>query len=518
VAAGTIVSFDSAQGDTAPAMVSGYSAIAEGAWMGAAQASDVLEPVNLLRGRLARVRPRFPRLGITALFRRELSITEGSVVLMTSFLLSAVLGAVRQILFNAQFGAGSAASAYYAAFRLPDTLFSLIAGGALSSAMIPVLLATRSRDGDDGAYRLVNLVLTTLLAAVALVVVAGELLAPTFVTHILAPGFSASTSDLTVTLTRIMLLQPVVLAVGSVATAVLNSRNQFVLMAASIASHNLGLIGGIVATRLHPAFGIYGPAWGIVAGALLQMLILLPGVAGRDHVYRPAWNLRDPRLREVISLLIPNGLAVGVLYTGFIVDTAFASKASQSAALPAIQNAFLLVGLPIALLGQAVGQSAFPRIAAQAESSRWAELRGTLWRSLIVAVALALPAVAFLVLAGRRVIHTLFEHGHYGSVAGALTYDVLVAYAVALPAYVAAEVLSRGLVALRDTRTPLITNTGQVIGRALIMLALIGSAGALAIPRAFAVMATVEALVLGTVLVVRIRRRARVQTPSVTIA
>src|SRR5437660_4404163 len=154
-------------------MVSGYAAIAEGAWVGAPQAFDLLEPLNLLRRRLVSMRPRLPRLSPAALFRRELSITEASIVLMGSFLLSAVLGAVRQILFNAQFGAGAEASAYYAAFRLPDTLFSLIAGGALSSAMIPVLVGAAREDGEGAGWRLTNLVLTALLAAFALVVLVG---------------------------------------------------------------------------------------------------------------------------------------------------------------------------------------------------------------------------------------------------------------------------------------------------------------------------------------------------------
>jgi putative peptidoglycan lipid II flippase len=161
-------------------------------------------------------------------------------------------------LFNAQFGAGVQANAYYAAFRLPDTLFSLIAGGALSSAMVPVLLSATREEGETAGWRLTNLVLTTLLAAFVVVVLLGELVAPAFVTHLLAPGFDPATSRLTVTLTRIMLIQPVILAVGSVATAVLNSRNQFVLTALSVASHNVALILGIVASRAHPAL-VFSP-------------------------------------------------------------------------------------------------------------------------------------------------------------------------------------------------------------------------------------------------------------------
>lgn len=494
--------------DERPVMVSGFAALAESAWMGAAQGTDVLEPINIVRKNWSRVLPRLPHLSVRGLATREFGVAEASFLLMVSFFSSAVLGAMRQILFNIQFGAGGDASAYYAAFRLPDTLFSLIAGGALSSAMIPVLLTTAREDGKAGVTRLAGLVLTTLVAVFVLIVAIGEFAAPAFVSHVLAPGFDHRTSDLTVSLTRVMLLQPIILALGSVATALLNSKNQFFLTALSVASHNVALIGGILATHLHPAFGIYGPTWGVVAGAVLQIVILLPGLLGDRVPLRPSLDLRDPRLREVIRLLIPNGTAVGVLYAGFILDTAFASKASESAALPALHNAFLLVGLPIALLGQAVGQSAFPRLAAQASASDWRSMRVTLLRSLAAVVALAVPSLLFLIVAGRPVIHVLFEHGRFGTGAGHLTYDVLVAYSIALPAYVATEVLTRGLIALRDTRTPLVTNTLQVVGRGVIMAALIGSVGVLAVPRAFAVMATLEAVTLAAILFAKMQRRA----------
>ncbi len=498
-------SLERARADGPPLVLGGYAALAEGAWMGAAQASDVLEPARLAHGREGMPRPR--RLRLAGLLTRELSITEATVVLMASFFFSALLGAVRQILFNAQFGAGQEANAYYAAFRLPDALFSLIAGGALSSAMIPVLLSAVREEGEDAGWRLTNLVLTGLLAVFAVVVLAGEVLAPAFVHGLLAPGFAAGTSQLTVTLTRLMLLQPLILAVGSVATAVLNSRSQFVLTALSVASHNVGLLAGIGAAIAYPRLGIYGPTLGVVAGALLQVLILLPGLLGRHFRYRPAWNPHDNRLRELVRLLIPNGLAVGVGYAGFIVDTSFASKAGEVAGLAAIQNAWMMVGLPVALLGQAVGQSAFPRLAAHAAALEWSRMRRTLGQALGAGVVLAIPALVGLIILGRPVIHLLFEHGKFGAGAGSLTYAVLVPYAVALPAYVATEVLTRGLIALRDTRTPLLTNSAQLAGRALIIAALLGTAGVLAIPIAFAVAASVETVVLGTVLMLKLQWR-----------
>lgn len=498
-----------------PLRLGGYAATAEAAWMGAAQGSEFLEPLRLRRPRLAPPALPRPRLRVPALFNREFGIAAATIILMASFFFSAMLGAVRQVLFNAQFGAGAEANAYYAAFRLPDTLFSLIAGGALSSAFIPVLLSARGEAGEREGWRLTSLVLNTLLAVILVITLVGELFTPLFVDHLLVPGYDAETKALTVRLTRIMLLQPAVLAAGSVATAVLNSRNQFLLTALSVASHNIALIAGIVATAAYPRLGIYGPTLGVVGGALLQALILLPGIAGSGTRYLPVWNLRDRRLREVGRLLLPNGLAVGVGYAGFIVDTAFASRADDPASLAAIHNAWLLVGLPIALLGQAVGQAAFPRLAAHAAAGEYRRLRTTMLRALAAMALLAVLAIGGLVLLGRPTIRILFEHGEFTAHDGDLTARVLAIYALGLPFYVATEVLVRALIAMRSPQTQLYTNSGQLALRVLLIALLLGAFQTRAIPFAFAVSASLETLVL---LVLALRRLRRFERRGVSAA
>ena len=190
-------------------------------------------------------------------------------------------------------------------------------------------------------------------------------------------------------------------------------------------------------------------------------------------------------------------------------DTSFATRASDPAGLAAIYNAFLLVGLPIALLGQAIGQATFPRLAAQAEAENWAEMRRVLLRSLGASIGLALPAVGALLLLGRPTIRILFERGEFTSAAGDLTFSVLVAYAIALPAYVATEVITRGLISLRDTRTPLFTNSGQLIARILLVSLLLPRMDVVAIPAAFAISATLETLTLATVLFQKLRSKAQ---------
>lgn len=432
--------------------------------------------------------------------RWELTITQATIVLSISFLGSALLGALRQVLFNSEFGAGQEASAYYAAFRLPDTLFALIAGGALSSAMIPVLVSTRLRGGEEAARKLVNLVLTALLGVFVVLVLLGEVFAPFFVRWILAPGFDADTSTLATNLTRVMLLQPLFLAAGSVAVAVLNARNQFLLTALSVVSHNVTLIGGIVVAMKFDGVGIYGPAVGVVLGGVLQAAIVVPGLRSRGRAVRPAWNPHDPALREVVRLLIPNGLVVASGYAGFIVDTAFASTAPEEAALAAVQNAWLLAGLPITLVGQAVGQAVFPRLAMHAARGDWDVMRRRLLGTTLVVIVLVLPAIVGIFVVGQETIRVLFERGEFTASDGSLTFELLKVYALALPAYVATDIVTRGLIALRDTRTPFLVNVAQQCARALIIAALIDGQGVRAIPIAMVVTASVETVVLAFIL------------------
>ncbi|NJO04886.1 MAG: murein biosynthesis integral membrane protein MurJ [Chloroflexaceae bacterium] len=404
--------------------------------------------------------PAHPRHPLIGLLLRQFSVAEGSTILMVAFLISAGLGVVRQMLLNRQFGLNPTADAYHSAFRLPETIATLLTGGTLANAMIPVLLGVAYARGSAAEQRLVNLVATTLLVVITPLVLLGIAVAPWFVDYVLAPGFNQPTRALTALLTRILMLELLLVVVVSVATAVLISRNQFLLPGIAIAVHNLTLIIGILVTMLFPQIGIFGPAIGAVCDALLQLAILLPGLWWQNFRYRPVWNLHDADLREVIRLIIPNGLSSVVNYGGGIVDNRYASLA-QEGSVTALYNAFLLIGVPTRLFGVAIGQAAFPRMATYVVERNWRAVRRTALWATTVALALGAVTIAGLWLFGRLTIRILFEGGEFDAAAGDLTFALLLAYALALPAAIATEILTRGLIALHDTRTPLLINTGN---------------------------------------------------------
>jgi putative peptidoglycan lipid II flippase len=287
------------------------------------------------------------------------------------------------------------------------------------------------------------------------------------------------------------------------------------LTALTILSQNFGVITGILLAQRYPSIGIYGPTYGLLGGALLNLLLLWPGIATLARRRWFAWDLADPNLRAVIRLLLPNGLSATVNYGGAVLDTAFASLTRQLVALPAIYNAALLANLPVTLLGQAVGLATFPRIAQQAEAGEWSAMRRQVSIVLLATMSLSLVAIAALYLFGRPAIRLLFEHGQFDAAASDVTHAALMIYMLSLPMHVGTEILSRGLIAMRDTRTPLFTNVGQLLGRGLIMAFFVYRLGLLAIPLAFATSSSLETLVLGFIFMRKLQQRLRLGAAEV---
>lgn len=437
---------------------------------------------------------------LRALLLREFSVRESAAIIAGSFFISALLGAVRQLLLNARFGAGDTISAYYAAVRLPETLFTLIAGGALWTAMIPVLVDVRRGAGDAEERRLADIVLTAVLIVAGGLALIGIVVARPFVEHLLAPGFDEPTTDLTVRLTRLLLIHPVIIAAASVAMAVLNARSRFLLPAVGLAFHNVTEITGIGLAWMVPSVGIYGPVAGVIGGGVLQATLLFALLRPETWRPRPRWAPGDVGLRLVVRLLIPTSLSLGVGFLGNVTDAGFASRAREPEALAALVNGWLLVAFPVRLIGFAAGQAAFPQLVAAAGAPTRDSFIALTRRVAGIATLLTVPIAAGLAVIAEPGARLLFERGAFDAAAGALTGRMIALYAIGMPAYALTEVLTRSLYALRDTRTPLATNLLQLGLRVAICAIWLDDLGVAVIPIAFAASSFVEAAVLGGML------------------
>ncbi|HUC21036.1 MAG TPA: lipid II flippase MurJ, partial [Candidatus Polarisedimenticolaceae bacterium] len=201
---------------------------------------------------------------------RRSTVNKAALIIGLSYLASRLLGLLRDRLLVAHFGVGPETDAYTAAFRLPELLFTLLVSGAFAVAFIPVFAEHLSRDDRKAAWEMSSVLLNFLLIFTAIAGVIAFIFADPL-TRLLAPGFNEYQHTLTVNLTRIMLITPMLFAVSSLLGSIAQAFGRFVIFALASVFYNLGIIFGIV--FLSPTDSIYGVAWGVVIGAFLQAVL-----------------------------------------------------------------------------------------------------------------------------------------------------------------------------------------------------------------------------------------------------
>jgi putative peptidoglycan lipid II flippase len=442
---------------------------------------------------------RAPSVQLTALLRRARSgALRNSLIVMGGFVLSRVTGLLRDLIASYAFGTSPAYGAYQAAIKIPDLLYLVIIGGALGSSFIPVFIEVWERDGQPRAWRLASAVVTwalLLLAAASAVLFA----AAPWLVHVVygGQGFDEATLDLIAGLTRLFLLSPLLLGLGGLAMAALNARDRFTLPALAPSVYNLGIIAG---AALGPALGIgiWGMAWGVVVGALLYLLVQIPGLLTIGMDLRPTLGRRMAELGLVARQMGPRVIGQAASQVSIIVTAALAARLPAGLEkLGAMNYAYTLMLLPFGVFSLSLSTVAFPRLARLVAEGRRDELAADVRRTLGLILWLTLPSAVALAALSLPAVRALYQRGEFDNTSLLLTTQALVGYATALPAFAASEILIRSFYAMQRTWTPVLVGLLQValnlaLGTALLVAR--GDIGALAL--AFSLANNVEAALL----------------------
>ncbi len=391
-----------------------------------------------------------PAAAETPSANRQIARAAGTVML--AFVLSNVVGLVRQILISRAFGTGAAIDAFNAASTYPDLIFNLVAGGALASAFIPTFTALLAQEKRAQAWHLASSIVNLVLLLLTALSFLSALFAPAIVGHILAPDFSPAQQALTAHLLRILLIAPSVFGLSGLLMGILNAHQVFWLPALAPTMYWLGMIFGVVA--LAPSWGIDGLAWGAVLGAFLHLGVQIPGLLRLpERRYLPTLGLRTPHVREVGRLMAPRLLGVAVVQLNFVVNTLIASGQPEGS-LTAIKVAWAVMTMPQVVIAQAIAIAALPTFSAQIARGQPQEMRASLAATLRGVLLLSLPAAAGLILLRLPVVRLLFERGAFDERSTHLVAWALLWYSLGLVSHSVVEILSRAFYALHDTKTP----------------------------------------------------------------
>lgn len=424
------------------------------------------------------------------------SVVSAAIILGAASLASRVVGLIRERVFTTTFGAGDTFDAFVAAFRVPDLIFNLIVIGALSAAFIPMFtgkLVKRQRDGDD-AFTFAASILNIIVLVVALLSVVFALLAPIFV-PLLAPGFSESQQATTVQLSRIMALQPILLAVSFVFSGVLNSYKRFVAYALAPIFYNIGIIFGVLV--FVPRMGVAGLGWGVVLGAVLHVLVQVPSMMMVGFRWKPVLISSNNDILRVWRMMLPRVFGLAAQQVNLLVVTILGSGL-VAGSIAAFHLANNIQHIPIGIFGIAFAQAAFPTLSEHVAREQKTAFRHTLTRTFRYILYFVVPVSAFFYLLRAQIVRVLFGDGAFDWEDTILTFETFGFLIISIFAQATIPLLTRAFYAQEDTKTPVIIATIGMVANVLLAVILSPIMGAQGLALAFSASAIIQlALLLG---------------------
>ncbi len=416
-------------------------------------------------------------------------IARSTLIVAVFFGLEKVLGFLRYLLIARQFGLTPELDAFNAANNIPDLIFSLISGGALALAFIPVLTDTRQAEGRSSAWVLFSQVLNIVFIVTGGLSLLVSFFAPALVRAQIGivPGFTPQQQDLVVHLMRLDLIATLLFSLGGLAIAGLQSNQHFWLPAIAPSLVDLGSLFGIIILApsagyrigpiMLPAYhlGVYGLVYGMIIGAALFLLVQIPGLIRYRFRWSASFGWKTEKVNRVLRLMGPRVLTMLFINLVFIAQDNLASRLSAGA-ISALVYGWLFLQVPETLIGTAIGTVLLPTLAEQAAGEDHDRFQTTLTSGLKIIIAFCLPLILLLGMVIRPVVAVL---GFDRDGTSLVTWTAR-AFLLGLLGHSLLEVAARAFYAKQNAMTPLLAsflNTVLFIFTASLLVKPLGAPG-----------------------------------------
>jgi putative peptidoglycan lipid II flippase len=394
-----------------------------------------------------------------------------TVLLMGTIMLSRVIGYLREAYIAYAFGAGGQTDAYVAAFTLPDWLNYILAGGTASITFISIYTRFMAEKRQADAEKTFSVIITVMTTVFLVGIAGAEIFTPQFVGWMFH-GFSPEQMKLCVYLTRVLLPAQIFFYVGGVVGAVLLSHRMFLFPSLGPLLYNVFIIlGGVIAGK---QLGIASLAYGALLGAVIgPFLMNAIGTARVGTGYRPSFDISNPAFREWVRMSIPLMLGVSLVTADDWILRYFASSGIGDIAR--LNYAKRLFAVPIAVLGQAVGQASLPffaKLFGEKKTREFAEIvNGSVYRI----TALSFLASALMMVTALPLIDLVYRRGHFTFHDSQETALYFFWFSLSLAFWSAQGLYARAFYAAGDTLTPMVACTLVTIASLVVYRALFDS-------------------------------------------
>lgn len=414
-------------------------------------------------------------------------------------LASRVLGFGRDVVIAALFNRAQT-DAFAVALTIPNALRQLLAEGAVSSAVVPVLSARITNGGDEAARSFFARARGVSLAALVVVSILGVAFAGPL-TELFASGFHKTPGQFerTTDLTRVMFPYIFFMGTAALGMAALNAKKKFGVAAFAPGLFNVALIGAafllrdpLVAAGYDASMAL---AAGVLIGGILQVFAQAPALRAIGYANRPIFDLKDPHVREMLRRILPMTAGLGIYYVDLTLSRRFLSELGEGP-----QSYFFwasrLCDFPQGIFVMALSTAALPSLATFAAKGDMDELAKTWSHGMRLALFVAIPASAALVAMSEPIVVLLFQRGEFDASTAAETARALVWQGGAIFTVSAVRQLVPAFHSLGDTRTPVIVSGIDLVAFIVLALTLRGPFGHVGISMAVAGSSAVQMVLL----------------------
>ena len=411
------------------------------------------------------------------------SLLRSAAVVSFMTLLSRLTGLAQTFFLSHVLGAGAAADAYAVAFRLPNLLRRFTAEGTMTAAFLPTLAEAEAAEGEAAvkpvAARFLGTLLLILLAGVVLVLLFMGPLA-----GLLMLGRPGTQAELTAKLGRLMFPYLALVSLTAGFAGLLNLRHRFALAASVSIFWNLAFIAfGWVTLKVLERGGSVPLetvavvcAFAVLAGGVLQLLVLIPAVRQEGFGLAFGFFLGDPWVRKALRRMGPGLLAAGIYPINALVSTMLASQLPNGAQI-VLYNSGMMGEMVLGLFAMSLATAGLPTLMRQAEARDWTGLNLSLNQTISASALLVIPASVGLAVLARPICALLFRTGAYTPAAADWTALTLVFQCVGLVFVAAQRLGNQALYALKDYRGPATLAVASMVLNVALSLALLKPLG-----------------------------------------
>ncbi len=391
---------------------------------------------------------------------------------MLSIFLSRVLGLVRDSIITYKFGADDITAAYYQSFKIPDLLFFLIAGGALSSAFIPVFSEYLHTKREKEAWHIFSVVTTFMSILVIGFIVVSWIFADPISRYAIAPGTDPQFIPYIVDMSRIVLPAQYAFFIGGIMFGTLYANQRFSVPGLGPNIYNIGIILGafIISAFVTPAQ--YGMSWGALIGAFAGNIVV-PYLAMR-HIgvqFKPSLDLKHPGVKKVFKLMLPVVLGLSLPGVYALIMSAFGSY-YKGEMIVYLDLSNKLMQAPLGFFGQSLAIAVFPALTQFYALKQMDNYRNQLAYTMRTVIYLTVPIAILMFIMAPQIVGAMYQHGKFSAADTAVTAECLRYFAIGITAWCLHPVLMRGFFAIQNTVTPIAlgtVTTGVFVGLILIL-------------------------------------------------